>query len=563
MDTEISLDGVSIHFLVQFADECRHVRQDADTATTGEVCKNIVVCDSFKPAEGGAPCSYVELLKRTDRAHHVGRANIFFSHAWTYNFQLAVETLSDWCKREGLDARACFVWFDIFTVNQHTGIRDFAYWSDGFRRTIRSIGRVVVFLQPWNDAVWLSRAWCLYEYWATCAGKVAHEFLLPQRDQAAFASYLETGGRFENIVKDVDIQRATCHDEEDARRIKDAVARTCGFAALNEAVTAGLRAWFLESADAALRRFASESDRLASDLQFSVAFMRRCMGQLPEAEDMLVRRRGELQRRMAGADAHELLPLRIKAAMTMGELGSVLGLQGKLEASVKALVETLAIQRVVLGEDHPYTAMTMQNLGLAYRSQGQYGLAIEHFNLALAIQRVVLGEGHPDTAITMQNLGGAYCSQGQDGLGIQHLNMALAIQRVALGDGHPDTARTSVGLGAAYGNQDQHGLAIEHYNQALAVQRAALGDGHPDTARTAQNLQRAKEHFLGQVRHVRQQQPSAHACNGRPAVIYYLSVYLSIYLYVCIYIYIYIYIYIICIYVCICICICVYVYVYI
>ena len=116
-DNEISLDGVSIAFLVEFAAECRRTRPDAGIATTDDVCKSIV-----KPATEGAKCSYAELLKRTGRAQHVRQANLFFSHAWRYNFQLAVETLADWCKRKGLDARACFVWFDIYTVNQHTGI---------------------------------------------------------------------------------------------------------------------------------------------------------------------------------------------------------------------------------------------------------------------------------------------------------------------------------------------------------------------------------------------------------------------------------------------------------
>ena len=373
-DNEISLDGVSIAFLVEFAAECR-TRPDAGTATTDDVCKSIV-----KPATEGAKCSYAELLKRTGRAQHVRQANLFFSHAWRYNFQLAVETLADWCKRKGLDARACFVWFDIYTVNQHTGITDFAYWSEGFRRAIRSIGRVVVFLQPWNAPVWLSRAWCLYEYWTTHAGSVPHEFLLPARDEAAFVAYLVGGGRFEDIVKHVDISRAECWDKEDERRIKQEVARTGGFAALNEAVTAGLRGWFLESADKALLSIASESERLASDLQMSVAYMRIYMGQLPEAEDMLVRRQGELQRRTEAAGAQERLPLQLKAAETLGELGSVYVLQGKLDAGVKVLGVALAIQRAALGEGHLDTAWTMVNLGAAYGSQGQHGLAIEHYS---------------------------------------------------------------------------------------------------------------------------------------------------------------------------------------
>jgi hypothetical protein len=157
-DNEISRDGVSIAFLVEFAAECRRTLADAEITTTADIWVR-----KIKPATESAKISYVELLQLTGCAHYVGQATVFFSHAWTYQFQLVVETLAGWCEREGIDARVSFVWFDTFTVNQHTCITDFAHWSQGFQHTIRSIGRVVVFLQPWDKAVWLSRAWCMYE----------------------------------------------------------------------------------------------------------------------------------------------------------------------------------------------------------------------------------------------------------------------------------------------------------------------------------------------------------------------------------------------------------------
>ena len=141
--TEISLDGVSVAFLVEFAAECRRTLPDADAASTDDVCKRMI-----KSATEGAKCSYKDLLTRTGRAQHMRQATVFLSHAWKYWFHLVVETLMGWCEREGLDAGSCFVWFDIFTANQHTGITDFAYWSEGFRRAVRSIGRVVILLLP-------------------------------------------------------------------------------------------------------------------------------------------------------------------------------------------------------------------------------------------------------------------------------------------------------------------------------------------------------------------------------------------------------------------------------
>ena len=193
-DSEISLDGVSVAFLLEFAAECSGTLPE--TATTADVCDEIV-----KKATESAKCSYAELLRRTGRGHHVNTATVFFSHAWKYKFQPVVKTLAGWCEREKLDPLLCFVWFDIFTVNQHSGIEDFEYWSDGFKQSIVTIARVVILFLPWNDAVWLGRAWCLYEYWAVCNGKVRHEFLLTEDDQKEFVEYLTGGGTFENIVK--------------------------------------------------------------------------------------------------------------------------------------------------------------------------------------------------------------------------------------------------------------------------------------------------------------------------------------------------------------------------
>ena len=251
--TEISQDGVSVAFLLEFAAECSGTLPE--TATTAEVCEQMV-----EKATKSAVCSYAELLKSTGRGDHVKTATVFFSHAWKYKFQLVIKTLAGWCKREKLDPLLCFVWFDIFTVNQHTGITDFAYWSEGFKQSIVTIARVVILFLPWKEAVWLGRAWCLYEYWAVCNGEVEHEFLLTDDDLKDFVEYLKGGGTFENIVKNVDISKAESGDKEAERRIKLEVKSKVGFATLNEKVTAGMRKWFLESSEKALLDMHDESE---------------------------------------------------------------------------------------------------------------------------------------------------------------------------------------------------------------------------------------------------------------------------------------------------------------
>ena len=181
--------GVSVAFLKDFADECRDKHNVPDNATTDDVCSLVV-----KKETEDAKISYTELLKRKPAMkHHVGPATFFLSHAWKYAFLLVVETIVGWCERENLDAETCFVWFDIFTVCQHTAITNFEYWSEGFKHAIRDIGRAVILLMPWDRAVWQTRAWCLYEYWAIHVQKIQHEFLLPAGEQLAFVKFLTEG----------------------------------------------------------------------------------------------------------------------------------------------------------------------------------------------------------------------------------------------------------------------------------------------------------------------------------------------------------------------------------
>ena len=83
--------------------------------------------------------------------------------------------------------------------------------------------------------------------------------------------------------------------------------------------------------------------------------MRRCVRQLPEVEDTLVRRQGELQRKME-------------------ELGS------PVIAPADAIMMNIEAADADQGQD------------------GQHGLATDQLNKALANQRAALGEGHPSTA---------------------------------------------------------------------------------------------------------------------------------------------------------------------
>ncbi len=74
------------------------------------------------------------------------------------------------------------------------------------------------------------------------------------------------------------------------------------------------------------------------------------------------------------------------------------------------LEQTLAIQRRVLGPEHPSALITMTNLASAYSSDGKYdqseelGKAKGVLSDALETERLALGSGHPSTLLVMNEL---------------------------------------------------------------------------------------------------------------------------------------------------------------
>jgi hypothetical protein len=64
-------------------------------------------------------------------------------------------------------------------------------------------------------------------------------------------------------------------------------------------------------------------------------------------------------------------------------------------------------------------------------------------NRALAIEKKVLGPEHPDVAGTLNNLGNVYDDQGNYPLAEQALSRALAIEEKVQGPERPEVTRLS------------------------------------------------------------------------------------------------------------------------
>ena len=152
------------------------------------------------------------------------------------------------------------------------------------------------------------------------------------------------------------------------------------------------------------------------------------------------------------------------------------------------MLQTLAIRKEQLGENHPLTGDSLNNLASLYESQARYSEAEPLYLQALAISKEQFGESHPSTADSLNNLAGLYKSQARYPEVEPLLQQALAIRKEQFGDNHPDTARSLNNLASLYSSQARYTEAEPLYLQALAINKEQLGENHPETATSLNNL---------------------------------------------------------------------------
>ena len=151
-------------------------------------------------------------------------------------------------------------------------------------------------------------------------------------------------------------------------------------------------------------------------------------------------------------------------------------------------LQALAIQKKVLGEEHPDYASSINDLGTLYINMGDYKKAEPYYLQALAIQKKVLGEEHPDYASSLNNLGILYSDIGDYKKAETYYLQSLAIRKKVLGEEHPGYAMSLNNLGALYKDMGDYKKAETYQLQAFTIRKKVLGEEHPDYAMSLNNL---------------------------------------------------------------------------
>jgi eukaryotic-like serine/threonine-protein kinase len=156
-------------------------------------------------------------------------------------------------------------------------------------------------------------------------------------------------------------------------------------------------------------------------------------------------------------------------------LGLVYAARDQFAEARRALEQSLAEQRRLLGPDHPETIESLLQLGLLLDEMGEAEGARRLLEEALDRGRRVFGEEHEKTARALASL----ASEDHVDEGIAMLERALAIRRRVLPPHHPDLADNLGRLARLHWLRGETDEARRLYSLALAPFRTADERRHP------------------------------------------------------------------------------------
>ncbi len=435
IDEEVTPLGLSLEGIKQLLLDVYPQIKDEDL-TTGDMNEAII-----KPATKGTKKSFTRNqvgIRGKSGRYVVQPATVFISHAWKYHFfKVNIDVFEQYEKANP----NTYFWFCLFNNDQHeAGNNDYEFFAKVFRRSLTSIGKMLVMMSPWNDPKNLERVWCLYEIFLALLLGIDMEVMLPEQEVVA----LEAAVRKENkcvlnALTKIDVEKANSFYPADRENILAAVRKSVGgAAAVNKSVADFLRKWYLSALKAIVQKAAKN--------------------------DFLI----------------------------YGQVAKVFTAFGLIEEAIEYHLKALKIKTETLGENDRETADSYNGLGAAYRKKGDFDRAIEYYERSVKITVATLGENHPHTAASYNGLGSAYRSKGDVDRSIEYFERSLKIYVATVGENHPSTATSYNNLGSAYKSKGDVDRAIEYYEKALHIFMATVGLKHPHTEMVQRSLDKAK-----------------------------------------------------------------------
>lgn len=494
-----------------------HPKVKVDHLTTSEINSAFV-----KPETKHTNQSYIQLYKDaqdpTTGIPLVSTATVFVSHAWRYAFYDVVVNVMEQYASRNPDA---YFWFDLFTNNQNeVSSKDFDWFSQTFRNSIRDIGQVLLVLSPWNDPIPVQRAWCLFEiHNALEDSEVQLSIDLPSSEVEGFkAGVIEDEDSLIQVLSDVQAEQAEAKSSTDKELIFSVIQESDGgFQHVNQQVKKGLRSWYIEQLKILIKEEPDNSTLLlhSASIMESFDFFNDALFYYNEHLSITMKAFGEdhpdvatacnnmanvYQRKGQFDEAMEQYQksLRItvdafgenheRTGVIYNNIANVYGDQGEQGKALEFHRKNLKIELDTFGANSSQVADTYNNIACTYHEKDDLDEAIKYYNKSLTIKHDTLGENHPLVADSYSNMGCAYDSKGETDRALEYHQKSLAIRLEILGEKHSEVASSYNNIANAYESKGEFEEALEHHHKALTIKLELLGEVHPSVGDSYYNI---------------------------------------------------------------------------
>ena len=212
----------------------------------------------------------------------------------------------------------------------------------------------------------------------------------------------------------------------------------------------------------------------------------------PNAALPLMQSAVAMQRQLRGNEPHPDL------AEALNDQALLYETLGNYDEAEKSYLESLAMERRLLGDKHPQIASTLENLASTFQDKGDLERAEPLYRQSLAMWRAVLGETHPEVAMALHNLATLQYDRGHTREALANQRESLAIFRKVYPQDHPQVAFVLNQIGFWLTLSGDYAEADRDIREALEMRRRLLGDRHPSIASSEvvlATLQVAQHHY--------------------------------------------------------------------
>lgn len=445
------------------------------------------------PRDGRIGAAYVDCLEGED---NVGPANLMLSYGWANTVDTITSTLHDHCISKNLNPKHTYVWICCLCNNQHRvaerkrmGIEvSFDEFQRIFYHQVISIGNVLCLMSPWNNPIYLSRCWCLFELFSAYeSDHVNIVIAMPPSEKNEMVNALnkrEGVNTLFDVLSNTSVERATASEESDRVRIMSMIESGPGFPMFNQKINALLRDWMNHSIMEIVEQEESKVQDVRQAAQFGMlcTYVGNVLYRYREMKEALV-----LNKKAMAIHGMIYGPKHPYTAASMSNYGLILKDNGDLDEAMDTFENVKQIHESTLGPDHLNTAISLNNIALCLSDKREFDKALNYFLQCLDIYEAKLGN-HSNTAGAHSNCGYVLLKQGKLDEALVHFEKSLAIRLALFQEHHPDVADSYHTLGLAYRQKGDLNKALDYHTKCLSIEEKILGQDHPSTATTYDSI---------------------------------------------------------------------------